>query len=115
MKPNPKPEKDEVLRGVLREWVVESPLPPRFQEQVWQRITRAEVRPEPAVWAGLLRLVGVFLPRPGIALSYLAALLVLGVVAGSWAAQVKASRLDADLGLRYVQSLDPYRSDSAHP
>jgi hypothetical protein len=115
MKPNQNPDNDERLRGVLREWVVDAPLPPRFQEQVWQRIARSETRPEPTQWAGLLRLVEVILPRPKFAFAYLSVLLVFGVAAGSVAAQITTSRLDSKLSLRYVQSIDPYRADSSSP
>ena len=115
MKPNLTPEDDQSLRRVLRQWTVDTPLPPRFQEQVWQRITRAETRPAPTPLAWLSRWVEVLLPRPQFAFSYVAALLVLGVAAGSLAAQATTRRLNADLSLRYVQSLDPYRADSSHP
>ena len=115
MKPNQTPEDDQSLRQVLREWTVDTPLPPRFQEQVWRRITRAETQPAPTPWAWLYRWVEVFLPRPQFAFSYVAALLVLGVAAGSLAAQATTRRLNADLGLRYVQSLDPFHADTSPP
>jgi hypothetical protein len=115
MKPNQEPDHNERLRAVLREWVVNTPLPPRFQDQVWQRITRAEGRSESSFWAGLVRLVAVVLPRPKIAFSYVAALLVVGVAAGSVTAQIKSSHLDATLRARYVQSVDPYRADASPP
>ncbi len=113
MKPNkPGPENDEQLRTLLREWKVDAPLPLRFQEQVWQRIERADARPKTALWPALLRLADVLLPRPKLALAYASVLLVVGVAAGSWAAQIQSNRLDAALGLRYVQSVDPYQSDA---
>lgn len=112
---NQKPEKDAPLNRVLREWTVETPLPPRFQEQVWQRIAHAEVEPIPSIWGVLWRLIQTSLPRPQVAFAYLTVLLVLGVAAGAWAAQAKNSQLDADLGLRYVQSIDPYLAGVQHP
>jgi predicted membrane-bound dolichyl-phosphate-mannose-protein mannosyltransferase len=115
MKQNQNPESDERLRAVLREWVVDTPLPPRFQDQVWKRIARDEVPSASSFWAWLVRLVEVVLLRPRIAFSYVAALLVLGVAAGSVAAQIKSNRLDATLSTRYVQSVDPYRADSSQP
>ncbi len=115
MEPNHKFENDEGLSQVLRQWTVDTPLPPRFHEEVWQRIARAETRPESTFWAGLSRLVEVLLPRPRVAFSYVALLLALGIAAGSLAAQSRTRRLDADLSLRYVQSVDPYRSDTLHP
>jgi hypothetical protein len=115
MKPNQKPDNDEHLRGVLREWVVDAPLPPHFQEQVWQRIARAETRSALTAGAWLWRLVEVVLPRPGFAFAYLSVLLVFGVAAGSVAAQIKTSRLNSELSLRYVQLIDPYRADRSSP
>lgn len=115
MKPNQKPENDESLCGVLREWVVDTPLPPHFKDQVWQRIARIETQPAPSFWAGLIRLVERALPRPGIAFSYVAALLVLGVAAGSLTAQIKSRQLNSTLSTRYVQSLDPYRMPTLQP
>lgn len=91
---------------------MEASLPPRFQEQVWQRIARAEAKPAASPGAEFWRLLGVVLLRPRFAFAYVAVLLAVGVAAGSWAAQVKASRIDSDLSLRYVQSIDPYRGDT---
>ena len=115
MKPNQTPEGGDSLRQVLRQWTVDTPLPPRFQEQVWQRIARLETQPAPSLRASFSRWVEVLLPRPKFAFTYVALLLVLGVAAGSLAAQARSRHLDADLGLRYVQSLDPYRADVLNP
>jgi hypothetical protein len=115
MNANQDPGKADPLSKVLAEWKVDAPLPPRFQEQVWQRLAQAERGAEPAAQGSLWRLIEVVLPRPGFAYSYLAALVVFGVVAGSWAAQIETSRMDSKLGLRYVQTIDPYRGDSAQP
>ena len=110
MKTNETPEDDRGLRQVLREWRVETPLPPRFQEEVWRRIGRGESQAKASsLWAGLTALVGGLLARPRFALSYVTALLVVGVAAGAFAAQAATKRMNADLGARYVQSLDPYR------
>jgi hypothetical protein len=114
MKPNEPPEPDEPLRQVLRQWAVDTPLPPRFQEQVWQRIAWAEAPPAATVWGRFVRAIEVSLPRPQVAFSYLAALMVLGVAAGAWAAQIKTHRLAADLGWRYVQTIDPF-AGALHP
>jgi hypothetical protein len=111
MKANQDPEKDRATDKVLKQWVVETPLPPRFPEQVWQRIARAEVSPDVTIsfWTLLRRLIETNLPRPKFAYSYVAILLLLGVVSGAWAAQRETSRLNAALGSRYVQSVDPYQ------
>ena len=116
MKTNREPGHSDALDPVLAEWKVTAPLPPRFQEQVWQRIAKAEHRAEPPAPGGVFwRLLAVVLPRPGVAYAYSAALLVFGMAAGSWAAQVKASHMNSQLSLRYVQAIDPYRGDTSQP
>ena len=115
MKPNQDPEADARLRTLLRSWVVDTPLPPRFKENVWRRIERADLQPESPFWAGLLRLIEVSLPRPRVALAYVSLLLAVGLTAGAWAAQVKTSHTESSLGLRYVQSVDPYNPAGGHP
>jgi hypothetical protein len=115
MNANRAPEEDAALDKVLGQWKVNSTLPPRFQEQVWQRIAKAQAQPEPVAWVGLWRVVEAILPRPRFAYSYLAVLLASGVAAGSLAAQIKTNRLDSELSMRYVQSIDPYRADASLP
>ena len=114
MNANQNPEKDCATDQLLKEWVVKSPLPPRFQEQVWQRITRAEAGPKEsaALWTVLSRWLETSLPRPKFAYSYVAILVVLGLVSGAWAAQREATRINAALGSRYIQSVDPYQTVS---
>jgi hypothetical protein len=117
MKTNQNPEEDRNLDKVLKQWVVEASLPPRFQEQVWQRIARAEAKPEATTtfWMLLRRLIETNLPRPQFAYSYLAILVLLGVVSGAWTAQHETTRLNAALGSQYVQSVDPYQKVSMNP
>jgi len=111
MKSNEDPQSDHDLKQILRQWVVDAPLPPRFQEQVWQRIARAEAKPEATttIWSLLRGLLETKLPQPKFAYSYVATLLLLGVVSGAWAAQRESNRLTAALGSAYVQSVDPYQ------
>jgi len=115
MNTNESPQDDAALRKVMRQWTVDAPLPPRFQEQVWQRIAKTETRSEPAAWAGLWRLIEDILPRPKFAFAYLAVLLASGVAAGSLAAQARTNRLDSELSRRYVQAVDPFRADPSQP
>lgn len=103
------PESEQRLSEALQEWVVDAPLPPRFQEQVWNRIASAEDKAQPSFWSGLVQLANRSLSRPKVAYSYAAVLLAVGIVAGSWTAQMKSNRLATDLGQRYVQSVDPYQ------
>lgn len=113
MKPNPEP--DPALDKALQQWRVVAPLPPRFQEQVWQRIAAAEQPASVPLWELLRRLIETNLPRPKFAYSYVAILVLLGVVSGAWTAQRQTSRLNAALGSRYVQSVDPYHHSPSDP
>jgi hypothetical protein len=104
----PEFENPEPLRKVLKEWRSDAPLPPRFQEQVWQRIERAQAPAAPSVWAAIAHWVGTVLPRPALAASYVAVLLTIGVTAGWAQARQQTGRVKAELGQRYVRVLDPY-------
>ena len=115
MNTNKSPDHDESLGKALRQWTVTVPLPARFQEQVWQRIARAESPPQPALWTTLRRLIEAVVPRPRFAFAYLSVLFVLGIGAGSFTAQIKTSHLNSELRLRYVQSIDPFRTGSSFP
>jgi len=112
MKPSHESEADGSLTQVLRQWVVDDPLPPHFQEGVWQRIGGTRRQEASGLWASLVRRLEVVLPQPRVAYSYVAALLLLGVIAGSWTAQKQNSRLEASLGSRYLQSIDPFQPPS---
>lgn len=117
MNANQDPEKDQAVDSALKEWVVDAPLPPRFQEQVWQRIARAEAGPEDSItlWKWLLRLLETSLPRPRFAYSYVAILVLVGVVSGALAAQHATHRLNAALGAQYMQSVDPFKMVAMNP
>src|SRR5438477_1836004 len=104
---NRQAENDRILREA---WVVDTPLPPRFQEQVWQRIAQQKARPKPTLATIrdlLTQVIHDVLPRPALAWSYAVVLLLLGAVGGSVAAQRQNTHLDTVLGSRYVRSLDP--------
>jgi hypothetical protein len=66
-------------------------------------------------WARLHRFLDATLARPTFACSYVAILLLAGILAGSFAAQRHVSRLDAALGSRYVQTIDPYQKTIVNP
>ena len=109
MKPNQEPESDGQFSPALREWVVDTALPPRFQEQVWQRIACAEAQVKPSAWHLLrLRLEFTF-SRPALAFSYLAILLFGGLTTGYWQAHGRSGRDESQWRARYVQSVDPYQ------
>jgi hypothetical protein len=115
MKTNHESDNDEPLRQALSQWTVSTPLPPRFQEQVWRRIALAEALLKGPFQAGLGRLLEAVVARPRFALAYVAATLALGIIAGSVAAQVRTSRLENSLSARYVQSINPYQALASHP
>lgn len=112
MKTDNSNENDLQLRALLREWKPEASLPPRFQEQVWRRIERAETAPVPSV-----SLATVFanwltnlLPRPALAGAYLAVLLIIGASAGWSQARQETARVTSELSTRYAQAVDPYQT-----
>lgn len=109
----PESENPDSLRQVLREWKVNEPLPPRFQENVWRRIEQAEAGAVPAAtttgWALFKAWLAATLPRPALAVAYLSVLLVAGMAGGYWQARQTTAHLDNQLGSRYVQSVDPYQ------
>src|SRR5438552_11735833 len=99
---------DDPLRKVLKEWHSDAPLPPRFQEQVWQRIERSQSQANPSAWAVIAHWIGTVLPRPALAASYVAVLLTIGVTVGWAQARQETARVKDELGQRYVRVLDPY-------
>jgi len=96
------------LDKTLQEWRVTTPLPPRFQEQVWQRIERAET-PSPSLAEVMRGWFAAAFARPAFAIAYVSALLVAGLVMGFVQAGQKTARWDRQLEARYVQSIDPYQ------
>ena len=104
---------DEALRKVLKEWRTDATLPPRFQEAVWRRIEHAEPTSAPTMpsaWAVIAHWIGTMLPRPALAASYVAVLLVIGVTAGWTQGRAETERVKGELGERYVRVLDPYQT-----
>lgn len=110
---SPESNNPEPLRNWVREWSVTEPLPPRFQEGVWRRIQKAELRERSAttapMWAWFRSLLTFVLPRPSWAVAYLSVVLAAGIVAGYWQARQTTTLLENALGTRYVQSVDPYQ------
>lgn len=107
---NPESENRESLRHLMREWTVNDPLPPRFQEGVWRRIQQSETSPSrPAAWERVQAWLAAVRIRPAFALVYVSVLLVAGMAGGYWQALERTAQLDRELGRRYVQSVDPYQ------
>src|SRR5215470_6898190 len=96
------PGRDEALSRTLREWPVAVSLPPRFQEEVWVRIENAGSRAGVGPFAALGRWLENTLPRPKVALAYVAVLLLVGMTAGFWQAKTGNARANTALSSRYV-------------
>src|SRR5689334_9752049 len=109
------PNEDRSLDALLREWQAKPPLPPRFQERVWQRIEQAQAAPAPAasLAAGLANWVATMLPRPALATAYVMALLAIGASVGWSQARQETARVTGELRARYAQAVDPYQTIQA--
>ncbi|MBI3875555.1 MAG: hypothetical protein HY300_06265 [Verrucomicrobia bacterium] len=112
MKSDPTSENDAPLREMLRKWTVDAALPPRFQEQVWQRIERTATPPAPSISLGdaFANWVATVLPRPALAAAYVMVLLAIGAAGGWMQARHETSRVGDELGARYVRAVDPYQA-----
>ena len=111
MKTNPE-QNDESLTRSLREWQVSTPLPPRFQERVWQRIADEAASETTTLWAFFQSWLQHAFARPTVAVAYALVLLLLGSSTGYWQAQKKSALIEQSLGSGYIQSVDPYRKTS---
>lgn len=100
---------DESLRKVLRGWVVDAALPPRFEQRVWERVNRAESRRVSNRWAGLRSWLELKSRRPAFIVSYLAVLLFAGVLAGHQQGQSQSRQSESKMKARYLQMVDPYQ------
>jgi hypothetical protein len=109
MKPNQESENDGQVTGLLREWTVSTPLPPRFQEQVWQRIARAEATTKSSFGQTLAHWIDATFRRPALAFCYVTVLLSGGLTVGYWHAQEKSDHIASQSRTLYVQSVDPYQ------
>ncbi len=100
---------DPLLRTTLRTWEIKEALPPRFEEQVWQRIARQETQLRVKWWSNLSSWLNRVMARPTLAASYITVLLAAGLLAGYWQARVANAHVSEQLSTRYVQLLDPYQ------
>jgi hypothetical protein len=110
MKPESPMQSDPELRQVLHEWNVKAPLPPRFQEQVWRRIERAETQVQVPAWRLVWQRVAAALTRPTPAISYMTVLLLAGLLAGYWQARLTRAQTDEQMGTRYVQLISMFEN-----
>ena len=72
------------LSKILGDWKVTAPLPPRFQESVWQRIERAQIATGATanIWVVFATWIEKVLLRPAMAAAYLTVLLGAGGAVG---------------------------------
>ena len=114
MKTNNPHEKDDALNCILRAWDIRAPLPPHFREVVWQRIEQDEMKSDVGLRCLFKSWIESVFPRTKIALCYVTVQLLLGMTVGLWLARQQSNRLDAALGSRNEQSVDPYRTADAN-
>ena len=103
-------ENAAALNKTLREWTVNTPLPPRFLDHVWQRVEREESKSGITPWDVLRGWLESKVRQPVFAVSYVTALLFLGLTVGYWQARVDTSKVESGWQARYVQSVDPYQA-----
>jgi hypothetical protein len=101
-------ENEMRLEQVLQEWRVTSPLPPRFREQVWQRIDRTAAA-KISISEVLQVWFATAFARPAFAFAYVSVLLALGLALGFVQANRRSAEVSQQLEARYVQSIDPYQ------
>lgn len=109
MNPTSSSEDDGAFRKLLGAWKVNTPLPPRFDEQVWKRIDRTGSSASAGLWIVFVAALGRAFARPSQAVAYAAILLMAGSLGGYWQARAGNERTAEDLRVRYVQMMDPYQ------
>jgi hypothetical protein len=102
MKENDQNFKDPQLNALLREARVSPGLPPRFRENVWRRIEHTEAPAKTGSW--IEALAGLIL-RPKFALTAASAILLAGLLVGTWDGRL-AARHDAQMN--YLASVVPH-------
>ena len=104
MKENDLNQNDAALSTLLREARLASSLPPRFQENVWRRIERAEKPKAAPARAGWLDALATWILRPQLAFAVAAVLVLMGVGLG-WNSGERLARNDAQA--RYLSAVAP--------
>jgi hypothetical protein len=102
-KENNNPE-DAGLTSLLRESRVSPSLPPRFQENVWRRIGKAEIPVTSVPGLSWLDSVAALVLRPRFAYSMVVALVLAGTLLGAHQG-AQLAKLDAQA--RYVAMVAP--------
>ena len=94
----------------LQHWQVKTPLPPRFQQNVWRRIEASEARKTDSFWQQCLHWYQALTARPAWAMTYATIFLLAGSGLGLLHGQQTAARVNHTLAARYLQSVDPYQA-----
>jgi hypothetical protein len=102
MKENSSQSDDARLAALLQQSRVCPALPPRFQQNVWQRLERAEQTAAPNSWLDAL---AALILRPKLAFVCAAVLVFTGVAFG---AREGAQSARHDAQVRYVSSVAPH-------
>jgi hypothetical protein len=110
MSDNRPQDKDDGFERALQQWRVGAALPPRFQEQVWRKIESAEAQARIKPGELIRRWLESVMPRPAVAASYVGALLIIGLLGGTWQAQEHNVQTEQTFARKYVQSVDPYQA-----
>lgn len=101
---------DKKLSQSLREWNPSVDLPPRFESEVWRRIS--ERKENVLNWDTLVN----WLTLPRFAVSLSLAAVMLGVGFGLWQAQNNYRQAMKNAEIHYLHSVDPFsRSFAANP
>jgi len=93
---------DPQLSGLLRQARAVPDLPPRFAQQVWQRIEADEAAAAPTSWLDAL---ASWILRPRFAVAGIALLLLSGILAGTMSGR-EISRHEAQQN--YLASVAPH-------
>jgi hypothetical protein len=104
MKENDLNQNDAPLSTLLREARPTPSLPPRFQENVWRRIERAENPKAMIARAGWLDALATWILRPQLAFAVAAVLVLMGVGLG-WNSGEQLARSEAQA--RYLAAVAP--------
>ncbi|MGZ4971795.1 MAG: hypothetical protein ACXWBP_03625 [Limisphaerales bacterium] len=107
MKDNPNNPDDQKLDSLLRQWRCDAPLPPRFRENVWNRIEAQRPVYSPPLWSLVLDWLKSSFPRPALAAAYVTIFLIIGLAGGWVQAQHQNAKINGELETRYLQSIDP--------
>jgi len=95
---------DDYLGALLRASRPSPSLPPRFQEAVWRRIEEAEAPAKPASDATWLDALAALVLRPRFAFATVSALVLAGVLLGTYSGTQVAQQ---DAQARYLAAVAP--------